>query len=29
MAVKLSPYMKQFTLKAIGERLAKIKGARR
>lgn len=29
MAVKLSPYMKQFTLKAIGERLAEIKGARR
>lgn len=29
MAVKLSPYMKQFTLKAIGERLAGIKGARR
>ena len=29
MAIKLSPYMKQFTLKAIGERLAEIKGARR
>ena len=29
MAVNLSPYMKQFTLKAIGERLAGIKGARR